>query len=106
MGYAFGWAAPHNRRRSQYSETFPKKQESATLHDDTETAQRLMNNHSDIESSYDSVAAEFVGEFFGELARKPFDCQVLDRFAEALRGKGQVCEIGSGPGQIARYLKD
>jgi SAM-dependent methyltransferase len=65
-----------------------------------------MSNRSDIEASYDSVAAEFVEEFFGELARKPFDCQLLDRFAEVMRGKGQVCEIGCGPGQIARYLKD
>ena len=65
-----------------------------------------MSNPSDIEASYDSIAAEFADEFFGELARKPFDCHLLDEFAEMLRGKGRVCEIGCGPGQIARYLKN
>jgi ubiquinone/menaquinone biosynthesis C-methylase UbiE len=61
---------------------------------------------SEIEASYDRVAQEFADEFFGELARKPFDCQLLDEYAEMLGGKGRVCEIGCGPGQIARYLKD
>jgi SAM-dependent methyltransferase len=65
-----------------------------------------MSNYSDIEDSYDRVAEEFAHEFFGELALKPFDCRLLDEFAATLRGKGRVCELGCGPGQIARYLKD
>ncbi len=60
----------------------------------------------EIEASYDHVAEKFVGEFFEELERKPFDRELLDRFAESVRAEGQVCDIGCGPGQIARYLQD
>jgi SAM-dependent methyltransferase len=60
----------------------------------------------EIEASYDRVAEEFVAEFLDELGRKPFDRGLLDRFAGRLRGQGTVCELGCGPGQIARYLKD
>jgi SAM-dependent methyltransferase len=60
----------------------------------------------ELEASYDRVAEQYAGEFFGELERKPFDRELLDRFAESVRAEGPVCEIGCGPGQIARYLQD
>ena len=60
----------------------------------------------ELEASYDRVAGEFAEEFFGELERKPFDRELLDAFADSVRGQGRVCEIGCGPGQIARYLQD
>jgi len=60
----------------------------------------------DIRSSYDRVAERYAEEYFDELSRKPFDRELLDGFAENLRGQGLACEIGCGPGQIARYLKD
>ena len=31
---------------------------------------------------------------------------LLDRFAERVRGRGWVCDLGCGPAQIARYLRD
>lgn len=61
---------------------------------------------SDLESSYDRVAQRYAEEYFAELERKPFDRKLLDDFAASVRGPGEVCEIGCGPGQIARYLKD
>ena len=61
---------------------------------------------SDLEASYDRVAANYADEFFSELERKPFDRELLDEFARRITGIGQVCEIGCGPGQISRYLKD
>src|SRR5437763_13333212 len=62
---------------------------------------------SEIEASYDRVADDYADEFFGELEKKPFGREVLGRFAESVReGEGQVCEIGCGPGHIARYLQD
>jgi SAM-dependent methyltransferase len=61
---------------------------------------------SETEASYDRVAEQFAEEFFGELERKPFDRELLNGFADAVRGRGRVCEIGCGPGQIARYLQD
>lgn len=61
---------------------------------------------SEIEASYDRVAEKFAAEFFGELERKPFDRGLLDGFAKSVRAEGRVCDIGCGPGQIARYLQD
>jgi len=61
---------------------------------------------SDLQAVYDRVAEHYATEFFEELKRKPFDCQLLDQFAESVSGAGVVCELGCGPGQVARYLKD
>src|SRR5258705_13680093 len=61
---------------------------------------------SDLQAGYDRVAEHYATEFFEELKRKPFDCQLLDQFAESVSGTGVVCELGCGPGQVARYLKD
>ncbi len=61
---------------------------------------------SDVRTSYDRVADEYARRIYAELSDKPFDREVLDRFAEALRGRGLVCDLGCGPGQIARYLAD
>lgn len=60
---------------------------------------------SDIQRSYDSVAQEYADEIYAELADKPFDRELLDRFAKRV-GRGRVCDLGCGPGQIARYLRD
>jgi len=59
----------------------------------------------DIQRSYDSVAQEYADEIYAELADKPFDRELLDRFAKRV-GSGRVCDLGCGPGQIARYLRD
>jgi ubiquinone/menaquinone biosynthesis C-methylase UbiE len=59
-----------------------------------------------IEASYDQVAQQYTETFFEELARKPFDRQLLDAFAERVRNQGMVCDLGCGPGHVARYLKD
>jgi ubiquinone/menaquinone biosynthesis C-methylase UbiE len=60
----------------------------------------------DLQAGYDRVAEHYATEFFEELERKPFDCQLLDQFAKRVSGAGIVCELGCGPGQVARYLKD
>ncbi len=61
---------------------------------------------SDIEVGYDRVADEYVRRIYDELRHKPLDRQLLDRFAESLQGDGVVCDIGTGPGHVARYLHD
>jgi SAM-dependent methyltransferase len=66
----------------------------------------MRQHQSDLEASYDRVAANYADEFFSELERKPFDRELLDTFAESVRGRGEVCEIGCGPGHISRYLQD
>ena len=64
------------------------------------------NQPSELSASYDRVAEEFVGEFFKELERKPFDRELLSRFAENVGAGAEACDIGCGPGQIGRFLRD
>lgn len=58
----------------------------------------------DIQSGYDRVAAEYARRFEDEQASKPMDREMLQRFADEVRGRGGVCDIGCGPGQIAAWL--
>jgi SAM-dependent methyltransferase len=60
----------------------------------------------DVQSSYDRVADEYVRRIAGELAGKPFDRELLDHFANRVRDSGVVCDMGCGPGHVARYLHD
>ena len=58
----------------------------------------------DIQSGYDQVAADYALAFLDEQDKKPMDREMLHRFADEVRGKGMVCDIGCGPGQIAAFL--
>jgi SAM-dependent methyltransferase len=61
----------------------------------------------DIAGSYDVVAQEYAAQFRDELDGKPFDRDLLDRFAAALAGQGSVWDIGCGSaGHVTRYLAD
>lgn len=60
----------------------------------------------EIQASYDRVADEYVRRIYDELRHKPLDRQLLDRFADTVRDRGAVCDMGCGPGQIARYLHE
>ena len=66
----------------------------------------MMQHPWTIEASYDQVAQQYAQTFFEELARKPFDRALLDAFGERVRAQGTVCDLGCGPGHVARYLKD
>jgi SAM-dependent methyltransferase len=59
-----------------------------------------------IRTSYDSVAAAYVEHLFSELAQKPLDRHLLNRFAEEVRERGTVGDLGCGPGHVARYLHE
>jgi len=60
---------------------------------------------SDVQSSYDKVADEYARHIYDELQHKPLDCSLLDRFADSVRNAGIVCDLGCGPGHVARYLR-
>jgi len=60
---------------------------------------------SDVQSGYDLVAEEYARRIYGELQHKPLDCCLLDRVAESVRSTGVACDLGCGPGQVARYLQ-
>ena len=59
-----------------------------------------------IRESYDRIADEYALRIFNELQHKPLDRDLLNRFAAKMAGHGQVCDMGCGPGQVARYLRD
>ncbi len=66
----------------------------------------MNQQRAETQTSYDRIADEYARQIHGELAGKPLDRAILDRFAERLRGRGVVCDMGCGPGQIGRYLAD
>jgi SAM-dependent methyltransferase len=60
----------------------------------------------DTRESYDSAATAYAEHLAGELIHKPLDRHLLNRFAEATRGRGLVADFGCGPGHVARYLHE
>jgi SAM-dependent methyltransferase len=58
-----------------------------------------------VAADYDRIADEYARHIYAELAGKPFDRKLLDRFA-TLVGGGRVCDVGCGPGHVARYLHE
>jgi SAM-dependent methyltransferase len=67
----------------------------------------MSDNHTQsIRQSYDRLADEYARRMFNELQHKPLDRELLNRFAAEVVGRGEVCDMGCGPGQVARYLRD
>jgi ubiquinone/menaquinone biosynthesis C-methylase UbiE len=59
-----------------------------------------------LQASYDRVAGEYARRIFDELQYKPLDRQLLDRLAASIPAGGIICDMGCGPGQVARYLHE
>jgi SAM-dependent methyltransferase len=59
-----------------------------------------------IREDYDHIAGEYARRMFRELDAKPFDREQLTRFAGDVMQHGAVCDLGCGPGHVARYLRD
>ena len=57
-----------------------------------------------VRESYDRLAAEYARRLFNELDGKPLDRELLTRFALQVAGRGPVCDMGCGPGHVARFL--
>ena len=58
----------------------------------------------ELQSSYDRIAADYAEHFRDEMLEKPFDRKMLDWLAERVGNRGTICDMGCGPGHIARYL--
>lgn len=56
------------------------------------------------QTSYDIVADDYAARIADELKDKPLDRQLLDCFAAHV--SGPVCDMGCGPGHVARYLHE
>lgn len=61
---------------------------------------------SDVEASYNRVADEYVRRIYDELRHKPLDRELLDRFVASMQGVGLACDMGCGPGHVARCLHE
>lgn len=59
-----------------------------------------------VRDSYDSAADAYAEHLAMELAHKPLDRHLLNRFTEEARGRGLVADLGCGPGHVARYLQE
>jgi trans-aconitate methyltransferase len=59
-----------------------------------------------VRESYDRLAEEYARRLFDELQHKPLDRELLSRLAAEVRGRGEICDMGCGPGHVARYLRD
>jgi SAM-dependent methyltransferase len=59
-----------------------------------------------VTTAYARVAAEYREKFAQELKHKPLDRALLDVFADEVRDKGTVADVGCGPGHIAAYLHE
>ena len=58
-----------------------------------------------IRESYDQIADEYALRIYNELRHKPLDCALLDDFYADVAA-GELCDMGCGPGHVARYLRD
>lgn len=58
----------------------------------------------ELQDCYDRVAADYAAQFRGEMEQKPFDRKMLEWLVEKVCGRGVICDMGCGPGQIAGYL--
>ena len=68
--------------------------------------QERMEDNKSVREAYDRLAVEYAKHVSDELRNKPFDRELLDRLAGEVAGHGEVCDLGCGPGHIARYLRD
>lgn len=57
-----------------------------------------------IRGDYDRLAEEYTRHIADELQYKPLDQKLLNRFADELKNRGEVCDMGCGPGHVAAYL--
>lgn len=64
----------------------------------------MSSSRASIRSAYDIASAEYTRKFINELDHKPFDRELLKRFA-GLTGAGRpVLDVGCGPGHTTAYL--
>jgi ubiquinone/menaquinone biosynthesis C-methylase UbiE len=59
-----------------------------------------------IENVYDAAAKEYADAFLCEHEKKPKDREMLLRFSQLIGDRRPVWDLGCGPGQTSKYLKN
>jgi len=63
-------------------------------------------NAREVMDCYNLAAQEYAEKFLHELDGKPFDRNILDRFANMLPDGSLIYDFGCGSGQTTKYLSD
>ena len=63
-------------------------------------------NAREVKDCYNRTAREYANQFLNELEGKPFDRNILDRFADMLPELGLIYDFGCNSGQTTKYLSD
>jgi len=58
-----------------------------------------------VREGYDRISEAYASRYANELEHKPLDRELLNRFSAEVKERGQVCDMGCGPGHVARYLQ-
>jgi ubiquinone/menaquinone biosynthesis C-methylase UbiE len=76
--------------------------------DDNEPDHKAVSSNSvqAVRENYDRIASEYTRRLFDELNHKPLDRELLARFAEKVKSRGKVCDMGCGPGHVTCFLRD
>jgi ubiquinone/menaquinone biosynthesis C-methylase UbiE len=69
-------------------------------------AEIMTQNLVKVEKLYDRVAEEYAAAFSGEHEKKPKDQEILHRFLQEIGDRKPVWDLGCGPGQTSKYLKN
>jgi ubiquinone/menaquinone biosynthesis C-methylase UbiE len=64
------------------------------------------NSTQQVRETYNRLAHVYAHRYVDELQSKPLDRELLNRLVADVKGRGDVCDIGCGPGHIARFLRD
>jgi len=56
--------------------------------------------------AYDVVAEVYSEHFINELNQKPFDSKLIKKWSSKLLNDGFVCDLGCGPGHLAKFLHE
>lgn len=65
-----------------------------------------MNEYIQVSSSYNILSDEYAAHIYHELDHKPLDRKWLEQFAATIGNSGIICDLGCGPGHVARYLSE
>ena len=74
--------------------------------DDNSTCPNCINTKTEVVSAYDAVSSLYAQKYQDEILMKPVVQTFISDFVKDIPSNGLICDMGCGPGQVARYLKN